>query len=88
MSDKPRISMGEFFFECATICKSRDGAYKGAWRYMTLEELASGIRLKAGRINGLLKVNGDREKVLDDLKDLVNYCYFLYTKLRENDSDV
>ena len=85
MSDKPRISIGEFFSECGMLFKSRDSTYKDAWRYMTLEELASGIRLKAGRINGLLKVNGDREKVLDDLKDLVNYCYFLYAKLREDD---
>ena len=81
MREKVRVSIGEFFSECGMLFKSRDSTYKDAWRYMTLEELASGIRLKAGRINGLLKVNGDREKVLDDLKDLVNYCYFLYAKL-------
>jgi hypothetical protein len=82
---KPRISPGEFFADCAMLFRSRNGTYRDAWTYMSLEELAAGIRLKAGRINALLKANGDKSKLLDDLKDLANYCYFLYAKLMEGE---
>ena len=76
-----KISPGEFFSECGMLLSARSDVYKDAWIHMSLEEIAAGIRLKAGRINALLKVNGEREKLIDDLKDLVNYCYFLYAKL-------
>jgi len=82
---KPKISPGEFFADCAMLFRSRNDTYKDAWRLMSLEELAAGIRLKAGRINALLKANGGKSKLLDDLKDLVNYCYFLYAKLMEGE---
>jgi len=82
---KPKISPGEFFADCAMLFRSRNDTYRDAWQLMSLEELAAGIRLKAGRINALLKANGDKSKLLDDLKDLANYCYFLYAKLMEGE---
>jgi hypothetical protein len=82
---KPKISPGEFFADCAILMRGRNDTYKDAWQLMSLEELAAGIRLKAGRINALLKANGDKSKLLDDLKDLANYCYFLYAKLMEGE---
>jgi len=84
-NNRPRISPGEFFADCAMLFRSRNDTYKDAWRLMSLEELAAGIRLKAGRINALLKADGDKSKLLDDLKDLANYCYFLYAKLMEGE---
>jgi hypothetical protein len=84
-NNKPRISPGEFFADCAMLFRSRNDTYKDAWQFMSLEELAAGIRLKAGRINALLKADGDKSKLLDDLKDLVNYCYFLAARLMEDE---
>ena len=86
-NNRPRISPGEFFADCAMLFRSRNGTYRDAWTYMSLEELAAGIRLKAGRINALLKANGDKSKLLDDLKDLANYCYFLYARLAGEDEN-
>jgi hypothetical protein len=85
-NNKPRISPGEFFADCAMLFRSRNDTYKDAWQLMSLEELAAGIRLKAGRINALLKA-GDKSKLLDDLKDLANYCYFLYARLVGEDEN-
>jgi len=84
---KPRISPGEFFADCAMLFRSRNDIYKDAWQLMSLEELAAGIRLKAGRINALLKADGGKSKLLDDLKDLANYCYFLYARLAGEDEN-
>jgi coenzyme F420-reducing hydrogenase delta subunit len=84
-TQRPKISPGEFFADCAMLFRSRNGTYRDAWRLMTLEELAAGIRLKAGRINALLRANGDRDKIRDDIRDLVNYCYFLAARLAEEE---
>ena len=60
--------------------------YRDAWRDMTPEELSAGLRLKAARIDVMLRNGGSLETIQDDLIDLLNYGAFLYETLKsQND---
>ena len=72
------MSLGEFFAECGMLFKERQKDYRDAWRKMTPLEIASGLRLKAGRICAMLENGGSIEKIKDDLKDLAVYAGILY----------
>ena len=72
---------GRFFAEAGMIYLSRKNTYRDAWRKMSVEELAAGLRLKAGRIAAMLEGGCPREKIVDDLLDLANYAAMLYAKL-------
>jgi len=83
--------LGEFFAECGLLYESRKSVYRDAWAKMTAPELASGIRLKAGRVCAMLETCGgcdalndcaQTEKILDDVRDLAVYAALLYMKLR------
>ena len=73
--------MGEFFAEAGMIYLKRRDTYRDAWMRMSLEELAAGLRLKAGRITAMIEDGCPREKILDDLYDIANYAAMLYLKL-------
>jgi len=72
---------GEFFAEAGMIYLNRKNTYHDAWKRMTPDELAAGLRLKAGRIAAMLQDGCPKEKIIDDLLDLANYCAMLYAKL-------
>jgi len=78
------MSLGEFFTECGLLFKERQKDYRDAWRKMTPLEIASGLRLKAGRIVAMLENGGSLEKILDDARDLAIYAGMLYHKLVES----
>jgi len=75
------MSLGEFFAECGLLFKKRQKDYHNAWRRMTPLEIASGLRLKSGRVMAMLENGGPVEKILDDLKDLAIYAGILYHML-------
>lgn len=71
----------EFVMDCYRIFREREGIYKNAYKTMPSVALLSFIIGKTYRVMSMLEVNGSSEKVIDDLKDIVNYCYMLYEKL-------
>jgi len=73
-------SFGEFLFECGSMFYDRKNIYRNAYEYMPEQAILFFIVGKAYRVKALLKAGGSREKILDDLKDIVNYCYILYMK--------
>ena len=77
------MTLGEFFAECGMLFKERQKDYRDAWKKMTPLEIASGLRLKAGRICAMLENGGSLEKILDDLKDLSIYAGILHLMLTE-----
>ena len=72
---------GQFFAEAGMIYLNRRDTYRDAWKRMSPEELAAGLRLKAGRVAAMLEDGCPREKIVDDLLDLANYAAMLYAKL-------
>jgi hypothetical protein len=79
-----RYSIGEFFADCALTYAARRGVYRDAWKEMSLEDLVAGLRLKAARVDAMIRVNGDVSKIIDDLRDLAVYAYFVFAKLNNN----
>ena len=77
------MTLGEFFAECGMLFKERQKDYRDAWKKMTPLEIASGLRLKAGRICAMLENGGSFEKILDDLRDLSVYAGILHHMLME-----
>ncbi|MHC1624042.1 MAG: hypothetical protein ACXQTR_05580 [Candidatus Methanospirareceae archaeon] len=73
---------GEFYAEAGMIYIGRKDVYRDAWKRMTVEELAAGLRLKAGRIAAMLQDGCPKEKVIDDLLDIANYAAMIYHKLK------
>ena len=73
--------IGEFLADCGMLYKNNKAKYNDAWMFMTPEDIAAGLRLKAARINAMLQANSDRAKICDDLMDIVVYAYFLHTLL-------
>lgn len=61
-----RITAGtthvEVLARAVDVYLSRDGVYGEAWRRMEPDELAAGLRLKAGRIAAFLQENGGGQK--------------------------
>jgi hypothetical protein len=80
-------SLGEFLSECALLYKSRQDVYNDAWRYMSLADLVAGLRLKVARIEAMLIAKSSRNKIQDDLRDLVVYAYFVHEKLNNAAGD-
>jgi len=74
----PKIGINEFLADCGMLYKRRREIYRDAWLYMSPEDIAAGLKLKAARIEALLKADADKEKVKDDLLDITIYSYFLY----------
>jgi hypothetical protein len=81
----PRIGINEFLADCGILYKCRQDTYRDAWLYMSPDEIVAGLKLKVGRIGAMLQVNSSKEKIADDLKDLVVYAYFLYAKVMEDE---
>jgi hypothetical protein len=73
--------IGEFLADCGMLYKNNKQKYNDAWIFMTPEEIAAGLRLKAARITAMLQAKSDKAKICDDLMDIVVYAYFLYTLL-------
>jgi len=80
-------SLGEFLAECALLYKNRQNVYNDAWRYMSVADLTAGLRLKVARIEAMLIAKSSIKKVLDDLRDVVVYAYFIHEKLNNSVSD-
>ncbi|MEM4497301.1 MAG: nucleotide modification associated domain-containing protein [Nitrososphaerota archaeon] len=78
------MRFGEFALECYEIFRSRNGVYRNAFEKMPAEAIIAFIIGKAHRVKALFEVDGAREKILDDLKDIANYCFMLMAK--ENDA--
>lgn len=72
------------FAQFATMCHetlhSRENTYRNAFKLMPNEAIKAFIIGKAYRVKALLEVRGSHEKILDDLKDLANYCYMYHVK--------
>ena len=79
-----RATIGEFFADCALSYAARRGVYRDAWKEMSLEDLVAGLRLKVSRVEAMLKVDGDVSKIIDDLRDLAVYAYFVFAKLNND----
>lgn len=48
--------VGEALWDVYDIYEKRKKQYEDAWRFMDIDELLAGVRLKAGRINAMWSV--------------------------------
>lgn len=72
---------GEFVLSAFDVYLRRNVVYGDAWKKMDLRELASFLRGKAARVAVCLETGGDKDKVLDDLRDIVIYSAMIASKL-------
>lgn len=76
--------LAEFIIETIETFYKRNSIYSNAWESMDVSELAAFIRGKAARVCALLENNCSKEKILDDLRDIINYCAMVAVKLNKN----
>jgi len=76
-------SIGEFVTDACLTYATRNATYGDVWRRFSLAELSAAIRLKAARIDELLRLytaepsEKRREKLIDDLRDIIIYAAML-----------
>lgn len=75
--------------ECKSLMLAKNHDYGDSWRVMRLPSITDQILIKANRIRRLeeLRETGQSPKVSEGIeveyKDILNYCVFAITKLRE-----
>lgn len=79
----------EFAEKCYEILEKRSRVYGKSYEKMPPQALAAFIIGKAHRIMAMLEIKGGigEEKVDDDIKDIVNYCFLLYRRRREAEGE-
>lgn len=81
------ISLGEFLSKCGFKFLERNKIYKNSWQKMSLNALTSFVVGKAERIQAMAQNGCEYDKIVDDIEDIVCYCYMIYAKLQQNNEE-
>lgn len=70
--------------EALALYETRDGGkYHGLWKDAGAKDNAASIKHKALRVGIMANEGSDPEQYIDDALDLINYCVFIVTNVRE-----
>lgn len=78
----------EFIIDTIETFYKRNQLYKDSWKQMDAVDLAAFIRGKAARVYATLTNGGDPDKIIDDLKDIINYSAMVAVKIKEQNGDI